>query len=237
MTARTKDCRRRWRTLSTVAATAVAVLLVATGAGASTSPQQPTPAYPTDPLQIPPGTKIPLTVRGGYASTDGIINGAPIFLPEMKGGITFTVLNPDAPEQGSLHMEVTEFSLTGKVVPAPGAEQSDTTVTITMGDRAGISGESLLRPSPPQWEHSMTLPLYFSIENPPQEWSNAAGVEQAEPLILTAKAPAELTATLSGFPPVDGRYSLKQPVELVSPNEPDKPVGTLEELSLQINGH
>jgi len=72
-----------------------------------------------------------------------------------------------------------------------------------------------------------------------RSWSVAA-VDQPdsrrEPLVLVTKAPAELVGELTQFPPAGDLHQLRNPVDLVQPDDPDSTIATIREFPVLLDG-
>ncbi|WP_092597848.1 hypothetical protein [Actinopolyspora xinjiangensis] len=82
---------------------------------------------------------------------------------------------------------------------------------------------------PPRFEHTASLDLRISIENPPQRLLEqlAPRTARQEPLILLTDEPVELVGNPKSFPPQGATYEQRKPVDLVPAQNEDVEGGAL----------
>jgi hypothetical protein len=151
--------------------------------------------------------------------------------------------NRDGDDSKSVRLHTTEFSMSSDDEGDTGggggtrADGDDGTITIELVEEDGNGGgdgdgdgngdeESLLeltQEDPARYEHTMVLSFTVTIEQP-----------QRESLVLTTKEPAKLVGKLTEFPPTDDSYTLEDPVELVSADNRDETVATIEKFPVKV---
>ncbi|ASU79984.1 hypothetical protein CDG81_18880 [Actinopolyspora erythraea] len=90
---------------------------------------------------------------------------------------------------------------------------------------------------PPRFEHTVSLDLRISIENPPEELRERVAPRgaQQEPLELATEEPVELVGQPRSFPPRGAQYESQGPVDLVLAQEEVTKAGILDDLNLGID--
>ncbi|MFE2752170.1 twin-arginine translocation signal domain-containing protein [Actinosynnema sp. NPDC059335] len=169
----------------------------------------------------------PLRIRTSVVSVD------------FRGGIKVRVeYNPDDPDN-SVRLRVVGHRVSGEL---PGGEDDTAAGTITIEQNdIDVTPESLLRLTqryPPRYEQVMVLRFTMTIDQP-DELLRRAGVTSPkayEPLVLETKNPAVLVGNLTQFPPRGDLYRLREPVELVLPDDPDVVVATIQEFPVKVGG-
>ena len=139
---------------------------------------------------------------------------------DFRGGIKQRVdVNPDDPYT-SVRLRTIGFKVSAEL-PDGGSitfEQSD--VDVDAQSRLTVTQQF-----PPKFQERDVIPFTATIDMPGQE-----------PLVLEGKEPMVLNATLTQYPAKGDQYQLERPVDLVSPDNPDTVVGTLEKFPAKRGG-
>ncbi|GHG03214.1 hypothetical protein GCM10017567_18430 [Amycolatopsis bullii] len=183
------------------------------------------PARPMDDVLPPIGQEIELT--GDAPDTPLQIRDSAESV-HFTGGLRVKVeADPDDPLT-SRRLQVSGMRFTGNLADGGGRARQDGTITIEQND-VDVDAKSLLKLTqkfPPRYEQVMVLGFTMTIDQP----------DRAEPLVLTTKEPAKLIGQLTQFPPSGDIYQLRNPVDLVLPDNPDDTVATLQQFPVKVGG-
>ncbi|MEU4767965.1 hypothetical protein AB0H12_32420 [Actinosynnema sp. NPDC023794] len=164
--------------------------------------------------------------------------GTSLFTLDFKGGIKIRVeVNPQEP-LNSVRLRVVGHKISAEL-PVNGTEDA-TTVTIEQND-IDIDAKSVLRlvsKFPPKFEQLMVLSFTMTIDNPGAVL-RSAGIEAtvpSEPLVLSTKNPVQLVSKLAKFPPRGDLYKLRDPMELVLPDNPDTTIVKIDSFPVKVGG-
>lgn len=175
------------------------------------------PAAHAQPGLPPIGAEIPMSM---LAINTPMHLGDDLVTVDFRGGIKQRVeVNPDDPFR-SVRLRTVGFRVTAEL-PGGGTltlEQTDVDVDASSSLR-------LVQPFPPRYEHHIVVPVTLTIDR-----------SDADPIVLTSTNPLHLIGQITQFPPRGEVYQLQQPVQFVSPDDPDTTAAILEKMPTKIGG-
>nr|WP_198152015.1 hypothetical protein [Kibdelosporangium sp. MJ126-NF4]CEL22866.1 hypothetical protein [Kibdelosporangium sp. MJ126-NF4]CTQ90006.1 hypothetical protein [Kibdelosporangium sp. MJ126-NF4] len=191
----------------------------------------PAQAAPQDGL---PAIGTEISMSGLAMNTSVQIRTALVSL-DFRGGLKVRVIkNPQDPEN-SVRLKVIGFRMSAEL-PDTGdraSRQGGGTVTLEQND-VDANPKSLLKltqKSPPLYEQTLVLDFTMTIDQPDDR-----NARRPEPLVLTSKSPMVLVGTnLIQFPPKGKIHKLKNPVDLILPEDPDTTLATIEKFPVKLS--
>ncbi|WP_310969341.1 MULTISPECIES: hypothetical protein [unclassified Amycolatopsis] len=176
---------------------------------------------------LPPiGAELPM----GWLSVNTPLEiGIRRFSVDFRGGIKVRVEANPADPGSSVRLRVIGLKVVGVLPAGDGSRQDGGTITLEQDD-VDADAPSVLRliqRNPPRYEQILRLTFTMTIDQPDS---------RREPLVLVTKAPAELVGELTQFPPAGDLHQLRNPVDLVQPDDPDSTIATIREFPVLLDG-
>ncbi|ORT55443.1 hypothetical protein [Streptomyces sp. CB03238] len=158
---------------------------------------------------------VPLKIRTSLVTVD------------FKGGIKVRVeAHPDEPAHKAVVLKVVGHEVSAE-------HENLGRITIKQDD-SEATPDSLLKVVqhfPPQLSATMFLSFTLTIQSPP------GATAAREPLVLRTKEPAVLQSpNLDRFPPDGDLYRLQNPIQLVSPDNLDDVIATIDKFPVSVGG-
>ncbi|MFF9645852.1 hypothetical protein [Kitasatospora aureofaciens] len=174
---------------------------------------------------LPPiGAEIPCS---SLAINTPLRVGTDLLALDFRGGFKTRVdVNPDDPSN-SVRLRLVGLKYTAEI-PEEADGDGGGTVTFEQND-VDVDARGLLKLTqqfPPQYECSLDLrTCALTIDRP-----------GSEPLVLTPRGEATMSAKLTQYPPRGDLFQLKAPVEFVDPAKPDDIAAVLQKFPAKSGG-
>ncbi|MQA10561.1 MAG: hypothetical protein GEU98_18805 [Pseudonocardiaceae bacterium] len=200
------------------AATMVAAALGASQVSAMPDAPPPPAAGSALPMKVT-AEDVPLTVDGQQITRS------------FEGSIKLRVRDSSQTDRWKLKLRVTALHMVSE------DERADGFGKLTIDHQNGnIKADSVLELTgkhPPSWQQTLSLAFTLSIEKR-YHVPNTNRVE--DPLVLTTTKPGKLVGKVDNFPPKGAKHELREPIDLVHPQYPNRTVATIDGFPIRTEG-
>ncbi|KAI8869123.1 hypothetical protein GQ42DRAFT_156477 [Ramicandelaber brevisporus] len=163
--------------------------------------------------------QVPVRIRTELVSVD------------FSGSLKIRVEENPNDKVNSVLLKVDGFHMNA-TLPGKDGSSSGGTIAIEQND-VDVDPKSTLKlthNNPPKYENILELSFTMTIKQPDLM------LRKRELLELVTKDPAKLIGSLTQFPPKGKLYQLQNPVDLVSPDDPDTVIATIEKFPVNVGG-